>query len=297
MGKQYITKSDALGRGLAELLGEKIEPLKSSKSPEPLISTVSWSLLHANINQPRKRFSEDELKEFAQSLSANGMLQPIIVRHSTTHRGKYEIIAGERRWRAANIAKLEEVPVIIKDVDDRLGFEIALVENIQRVDLNPLEEATGYHQLMTKYHYTQERLSQMIGKSRSHIANMVRLLDLPQPIQDQLNESKISASHARCLVGHKDAIKLANRVIDESMSVRQLEKLVSKDKNPSKKPKKILSIEDDNELKALEKSISEIVNLDVKVNGLSKGHVKIYFSAFHELEGLLDHLTRGHDTK
>ncbi len=298
-------KPQALGRGLAELLGDVSNNLPNNDqvvdNDTTKIIYLQPQYLHANQNQPRKYFAPAELNELSQSLKEHGMLQSIIARSSGSHDGKYEIIAGERRWRAAKLANIDAVPVLVYNIDDRKAFEIALIENIQRADLNVMEEVEGYNTLLHDHGYTQEKLSQLVGKSRSHIANLVRLTELPKEVQKLVRENKLGFSHARMLVGANNAIKLANSVIKRNLTVRQLEKIIAdnaqKERNNSLPNQDKTSRMNATELADLEKSISKILNLDVQIKGMqqgfNKGYVKISFSAFHELQRLLDRFAHG----
>jgi ParB family chromosome partitioning protein len=220
-----------LGKGLAALMADDvvqphIQPQATAAPREEGPKTsLPISMLQAGKYQPRHRFDDDVLHELADSIEKNGILQPLVVRPiDATH---YEVIAGERRLRAAKLAKLTEVPVIIRDVSDIQALEMALVENIQRADLNPIEEASGYQRLMEEFKYTQEKLASVVGKSRSHVANLLRLLDLPPTIKKLLVEGKISMGHARALIGVADAEQLAKRIVAEGLNVRQAETLAS----------------------------------------------------------------------
>ena len=242
-----------LGRGLSSLIGET--------KVETNINKVSISDLVSNKFQPRKTFDEESLQDLTNSIKERGIIQPIIVRKSNIDSSKYEIIAGERRWLAAQKAGLHEVPVVITDVDDLKSLEFAIVENVQRSDLNAIEEARGYQRLIKEFSYDQEKVAQFIGKSRSHIANFLRLLALPEAVLKLIEEKRLSAGHAKILVGLNNAEFVANKIIEKGLSVRQAEKLVKifKIKKQSfKKPK-------DSNLKELESSIIEKIGLNVSI--------------------------------
>ena len=242
-----------LGRGLSSLIGET--------KAEININKVSISDLVSNKFQPRKTFDEESLQDLTNSIKERGIIQPIIVRKSNIDSSKYEIIAGERRWLAAQKAGLHEVPVVITDVDDLKSLEFAIVENVQRSDLNAIEEARGYQRLIKEFSYDQEKVAQFIGKSRSHIANFLRLLALPEAVLKLIEEKRLSAGHAKILVGLNNAEFVANKIIEKGLSVRQAEKLVKifKIKKQSfKKPK-------DSNLKELESSIIEKIGLNVSI--------------------------------
>ena len=242
-----------LGRGLSSFIGETKTKININK--------VSISELVSNKFQPRKIFNEDSLEDLTNSIKERGIIQPIIVRKSNVDSSKYEIIAGERRWLAAQKAGLHEVPVVITDVDDLKSLEFAIVENVQRSDLNAIEEARGYQRLIKEFSYDQEKVAQFIGKSRSHIANLLRLLVLPAAVLKLIEKKRLSAGHAKILVGLDNAEFVANKIIEKGLSVRQAENFVKifKTKNQSlKKPK-------DSNLKELESSIIEKIGLNVSI--------------------------------
>jgi ParB family chromosome partitioning protein len=215
-----------LGRGLASLIGE---PQPQADGPLPLQGEqrmIPIAELRPSGLNPRKRFSEDELTELADSIRAKGLVQPIICRPDR-QRGGYEIVAGERRWRAAQRASVHNVPVIVRELSDQEVLEFALIENVQRADLNPVEEAVGYQELIDKHAYTQERLSEVVGKSRSHVANTLRLLKLPTEVQTLVREGKLSAGAARAIIGRKDVDSLADQIVAKGLNVREVEALVN----------------------------------------------------------------------
>jgi ParB family chromosome partitioning protein len=220
-----------LGRGLAALIGEMDRPVSTGidqQAPQADVKadrTVAVGDIVASRNNPRRQFNEAELAELAGSLKEHGLVQPILVR--PTSEGHYEIIAGERRWRAAQAAKLDRVPVIVREVDDRQALELAIIENVQRSDLNPVEEALGYQLLMEEHDYRQADLGQVIGKSRSHVANTLRLLNLPADVREMVTDGRLSAGHARALVPLDNPRALADRIVREGLSVRQAESLAS----------------------------------------------------------------------
>ena len=226
-------RKKGLGRGLSSFLDvDSFDEIVEISNPENEVSKASNSSnflpiehLVPNQNQPRKNFSEDELKSLASSISETGIIQPILVRKNNSF---YEIVAGERRWRAAQLAKIHEVPVLIKELTNEEVVKISIVENIQRVDLNPIEEANSYHQLIRDFGYTQEKVSSSLGKSRSYIANSLRLLSLPKSIIKFLEEGKLTSGHARALVGEKNSEFLAKKIIEEGLSVRDIENIVKK---------------------------------------------------------------------
>ena len=253
-----------LGRGLSSLIGEtKVETQKNELSIGDLIP---------NKYQPRKIFDEDNLNDLTKSIKVRGILQPIIVRKSNDYNSKYEIIAGERRWLAAQKVGLHNVPVVITEADDLKSLEFAIVENVQRHDLNSLEEAQGYKRLIDEFSYDQEKVSKFIGKSRSHITNSLRLLTLPTEVIKLIETQKLTAGHAKILVGLENAIFIANKIVGKKLSVRQAEALVKIFKN-KKKP----NISKDANIKDLEISVSNKIGLNVMIKNSKKNKGKIIF--------------------
>lgn len=285
-------RNKALGRGLSSLLKEEIVPIEVTE----FTNQVSIDLLFANKEQPRKYFDDEKIKELADSISIHGLLQPIIVRKEDS--GKYKIVAGERRYRASKIVGLKQVPVIVKDFDEKEIFEIALIENIQRDELTAIEEAQGYQKLVSDYGYTQSELATVVGKSRSHIANLLRLNQLPDSIKAMINDGRLSMGHARCLVGLENAEEIADKIIKNDLSVRKTEELVSgnkKGKGPkkSKKPIKseIVYQERDEDLIMLGESLTEKFGMKVIVeNSSNGGRISIYYSNLEELDSILTKL-------
>jgi len=262
-----------LGRGLSSLIGEtKVETQKNQLSISDLIP---------NKYQPRKIFDEDNLNELTNSIRERGILQPIIVRKSNDEKSKFEIIAGERRWLAAQRAGLHSVPVVITEADDLKSLEFAIVENVQRNDLNPLEEAQGYKRLIDEFTYDQEKVSRFIGKSRSHITNSLRLLTLPAEVIKLIEEQKLTAGHAKILVGLENANFVANKIIEKKFSVRQAENFVKIFKKKRRKPKN----EKDANIKDLEISVSNKIGLNVVIESKKNNKGKIIFE-FKELDQL-----------
>ena len=267
-----------LGRGLSSLIGEtKVEPPKNQ---------ISISDLVPNKYQPRKIFDENNLEDLTKSIKERGMIQPIIVRKSAQDISKFEIIAGERRWLAAQRAGLHNVPIIITEADDLKSLEFAIVENVQRHDLNPLEEAQGYKRLIDDFSYDQEKVSKFIGKSRSHITNILRLLTLPEDVIKLIEIQKITAGHAKILVGLKNASFVAAKIVEKKLSVRQAENFVKIFKN-----KKIKShnIKDSNII-ALELSISNKIglNVDIQNNKKNKGKISFEYKDLDQLNKIID---------
>ena len=267
-----------LGRGLSSLIGEtKVENKTNNLSLADIVP---------NKYQPRKNFDEENLNDLVNSIKERGVIQPIIVRKSNTDNSKYEIIAGERRWLAAQRAGLREIPVVITDADDLKSLEFAIVENVQRHDLNPLEEAHGYKRLIDEFGYDQDKVSKFIGKSRSYISNSLRLLNLPKEVLDYVEQKKITAGHAKILVGLDNAVFLANKFIEKKLSVRQAENLVKILRKSSKNKRRII----DPNIQELENSISEKIGLNVSIKNSknNKGVISFYYKELDQLNKIID---------
>ena len=268
-----------LGRGLSSLMGDtNISSTDNvAKSSEVTISIAS---LKPSPSQPRRLFDKNSINELAESIKSKGLVQPILVRPSKNTSDEFEIIAGERRWRAAQIAQLHELPAVVKNLDDAEALEMAIIENIQRADLSPIEEASGYKKLMEQYNHTQEALAPIVGKSRSHIANIIRLLNLPNPIQDLITQGIISPGHARAIMNSAFPEQLAKKIVDENLSVRQVEKLVKNSKNRVRKIK--LKPTDTIDL---EEKLAEILGLEVIIsdNGKRGGNIKVKYKTLDQL--------------
>ena len=267
-----------LGRGLSSLIGEN--------KVESQINQLSISELVPNKYQPRKIFDENNLVELTNSIKERGMIQPIVVRKSNDDISKFEIIAGERRWLAAQRAGLHNVPVVITEADDLKSLEFAIVENVQRHDLNPLEEAQGYKRLIDEFSYDQEKVSKFIGKSRSHITNSLRLLTLPQDVIKLIETQKITAGHAKILVGLSNASFVASKIIEKKLSVRQAETFVRVFKNKKIKSSK----KKDTNIIALELSISNKIgiNVDIQNNHRNKGKISFEYKDLDQLNKIID---------
>ena len=267
-----------LGRGLSSLIGETKVENKTNK--------LNLSEIIPNKYQPRKNFDEDNLEDLSNSIKERGVIQPIIVRKSENDDAKYEIIAGERRWLAARKAGLHQIPVVVTQVDDLKSLEFAIVENVQRHDLNPLEEAQGYKRLIDEFSYDQEKVSKFIGKSRSHIANALRLLTLPNDVIKLIEAQKLTAGHAKILVGLDNASFVASKIIDKKLSVRQTEALVRIFKNKRQKS----SIGKDSNIIALELSISNKIglNVDIQNNKRNKGKISFEYKDLDQLNKIVD---------
>ncbi|WP_409455646.1 ParB/RepB/Spo0J family partition protein [Paracoccus sp. (in: a-proteobacteria)] len=252
--------------------------------------------LTPNPDQPRRSFAPEALQELAQSLRVRGMLQPLIVRPHPRDKGLFQIVAGERRWRAAQIAQLHEVPVIISNLNDTEMLEVAIVENIQRSDLNAIEEAASYKQLMERFGHTQERLAEALNKSRSHIANLLRLLNLPEQVQAWLKEGKLTAGHARALITAPNAVELARKVIERNLSVRETEELVRKQAEPTQaKPRKPREQEKDADTRALEGDLTAQLKMNVSINhsGSDGGQIVVTYRDLDQLDRLCQLLGAG----
>jgi len=267
-----------LGRGLSSLIGETVTEIKTNK--------LLVSELLPNRYQPRKSFDESSLNDLTNSIKERGVIQPIIVRKSKVENSKYEIIAGERRWIAAQRAGLHEIPVVLTDVDDLKSLEFAIVENVQRYDLNPLEEAQGYKKLIDDFSYDQEKVAKFIGKSRSYITNSLRILNLPSDVLKFIEEKTISVGHAKILVGLENASFLANKTIEKKLSVRQLENLVKTLKRGSK----ISARNIDPNIQDLERSISDKIGLSVIIrnNKRNKGTITFSYKEIDQLNKIIE---------
>ncbi len=267
-----------LGRGLSSLIGETKIENKTNK--------LSLSEIVPNKYQPRKNFDSENLDDLANSIRERGIIQPIIVRESNSENSKYEIIAGERRWIAARRAGLHDIPVIITEADDLKSLEFAIVENVQRHDLNPLEEAQGYKRLIDEFAYDQEKVSKFIGKSRSYITNSLRLLNLPPEILEFIEEKKLTAGHAKILVGLDNALFVANKIIEKKLSVRQTENFV---KIFRKKPNSQKLSKDVN-IRQLEESVSGKtgLNVNIKNNKKNKGIISFSYQDLDQLNKIID---------
>ena len=267
-----------LGRGLSSLIGEtKIEPKKNQLPISDLVP---------NKYQPRKIFNENNLEELTNSIKERGIIQPIIVRNSNDDKSKYEIIAGERRWLAAQRAGFHEVPVVITEADDLKSLEFAIVENVQRNDLNPLEEALGYKRLIDEFSYDQEKVSKFIGKSRSYIANALRILTLPDDVIKLIETQKLTTGHAKILVGLENASFVAGKIIEKKLSVRQAENFVLLFKNKKHRSKNTK----DTNIIALELSISNKIglNVDIQNNKRNKGKISFEYKDLEQLNKIID---------
>lgn len=283
-----------LGRGLSALLGEADTPTGEAGAVEGARG-APIELIRRNPHQPRRLFSDEEIDELAASIREKGVLQPILVRPAPGAPGEYQIVAGERRWRAAQRAGLREIPILVRELDDAEALEIAILENVQRADLNPIEEAAGYKALMDQFGRTQEALAQSVGKSRSHVANVMRLLSLPDDVQEVVTAGRLSAGHARALIGADDPSALARRVIEHGLNVRETEALARKASGAAPKAARPMrgAPAKDADTRALEHDLSEVLGLPVEV--LDKGgmgELRIRYSTLEQLDDLCRRLTR-----
>jgi ParB family transcriptional regulator, chromosome partitioning protein len=284
-----------LGRGLAALIGDDVidtpvavnEPIIVVPAGTTGLRQMAIDLLKANPNNPRRVFAEEDIESLAKSLKDKGLLQPIVVRPKD---GGFEIVAGERRWRAAQRAGIHTVPVIIRELDDRETLEIAIIENVQRTDLNPLEEARAYKMLMDQYDYTQQQLADSIGKSRSHIANTMRLTQLPESVLEHIEKGSLSAGHARTLVATENPQDLAEKIIKLGLSVRQAEDLTRKQ---NARPKAKTVKEKDADTRALEKSVAAALGMKVSIDHKHPGgQVVVSYKTLEQLELIAHRLSK-----
>ncbi|WP_439123581.1 ParB/RepB/Spo0J family partition protein [Marivita sp.] len=292
-----------LGRGLSALMAD-IEPeadVETQSSRRP-VRTLPIDQLFPNPDQPRRSFDADALQDLTNSIRSKGVIQPLIVRQRDGVESQYEIVAGERRWRAAQAANVHEVPVVVRELSDEDVLEIAIIENIQRADLNPIEEAAGYEQLMSRFGHTQEKLATALGKSRSHIANLLRLLNLPDVVKQAVTDGKLSAGHARALVTAPDPVLLAGQIVRKGLSVRETERMVREALNPDAVPKSKSSSKStdsaskDADTKALEGDLSAALGMKVSINhsaGKEAGSVTIGYDSLEDLDALCMILSAG----
>jgi ParB family chromosome partitioning protein len=282
-----------LGRGLSALLGE-VEEISHAVAPEEGVREIPIELIHRNPEQPRQHFDPDEIAELESSIRQNGVLQPILVRPSPRTDGEYEIVAGERRWRAAQAAGLMTVPALVRPLTDDRALEISIVENVQRSDLNPMEEARAYRSLIERFGHTQDKAAAVVGKSRSHVANTMRLLQLPENAQQHLVEGRLTAGHARALLASERPAEIAELVVEKGLSVREAEALTrggadrpKKASGPRKSPK-------DADTAALEVDLEEALGMGVDIADRGgAGEVRIRYASLEQLDEICRRLTRG----
>ena len=290
-------RSRELGRGLSALMADVVTNTDINKTMPGMqssVSSVPIENIHPNPDQPRRIFKSDNLGDLANSIRTTGVLQPLLVRPSSKGPDHYEIIAGERRWRASQIAQIHELPVIIKDFSDKEVLEVAIIENIQRTDLNAIEEAAGYRQLMDKFGHTQEHMAEALGKSRSHIANLLRLLSLPDDVQQLLMDEKLSSGHARALITCDNPSLLAKAVVAKGLSVRETERLAKKavsylDDEKKEQGKQLSVSVKDADTKALEGDLSAATGMKVIVNhqaNTEAGSIIISYKTLEQLDDL-----------
>ncbi|WP_422075611.1 ParB/RepB/Spo0J family partition protein [Tranquillimonas rosea] len=288
-----------LGRGLSALMadvGPEVEARAEGETSRRAEQTIPIEKIVANPDQPRRTFTSEALEELAASIREKGVIQPLILRRSPTREDEYEIVAGERRWRAAQMAQLHELPAIIREFNDTEVLEVAIIENIQRADLNPVEEAAGYRQLMDRFGHTQEKLAEALGKSRSHIANLLRLLSLPEDVREHLQEGRLSAGHARALITSDNPSVLAQQVVSKGLSVRETEKLAKKPSDGQKKGSGRQKPEKDADTRALEQDMSATLDMKVSVNHVAEsgaGQVVISYKSLEQLDELCRMLSSG----
>ena len=296
--KSPLKKKMGLGRGLDALLGEALRGDNSTPksnidrdSRGQGVATLSVIDIRPNPDQPRRHFSDEKLDELAASIAKHGIIQPIVVR---PFQGGYQIVAGERRWRAAQRAQLHDLPAIIRDFDDAETLEIALLENIQRQDLNPIEEAEAYKKLTDLFGHSAAELAELVHKSRSHVANMMRLLDLPLTLRDLVTEEKLSMGHARALLGSENAVQLAMLVIKNGLSVRATEALVQQERAPNANRDKVFAQPENADIRAVESHLGDLLGLKVRIaqkNATGAGAVTFEYGSLDQLDMLCQRLT------
>lgn len=296
------TRRRGLGRGLSALLGDPVVAATATESGEPAgtplkgLRNLPIGTLRPGRFQPRRVFDQAAIDDLIESVREKGILQPILVRPVDGDGPSFEIIAGERRWRAAQAAGIHEVPAIVRSLTDREALEVALIENLQRQDLSPLEEAEGYRRLMEEFSHTQEELAKTVGKSRSHVANTMRLLALPGPVKEMLDNGALTAGHARALLTAEDPVSLANQVVSKGLNVRQTERL---SQHGDAKPKATKGSarpapSKDSDLMALERELSNLLGLKVSIShGEQGGEVTVQYMTLEQLDGLLHRLSGG----
>ena len=299
--KPSTTRSQnrGLGRGLDALFGDDYgsdygkDTGAPAQEPVRATKTVPIEQLVPGPYQPRRHFDDEALAQLAESIVRHGLIQPILVRQDPKLAGHYQIIAGERRWRAAQRARLHEVPVVIRDMGDRDTLEVALIENIQRQDLSPLEEADGYKRLIDEFSHTQDALAKAVGRSRSHVANMMRLLTLPEPVKRMVEDGRLTAGHARALLSVEDPVAMAEEIVAKGLTVRDIEKLVAAPRKP-RKPEKPYDPQRDADTALLEKQLSDLLGLWVEIrHGRGEsGSLTISYSNLEQLDDVIARLGR-----
>ncbi len=283
-------KSPRLGRGLAALIGDMAVNDGQEQTQSDGLKYLAIEKIIANRANPRRNFADDQLDELAASIAEKGVMQPLLVRPNADDSTSYELIAGERRWRASQRAGLSEVPVIIKEVDDSEALELAIIENVQRADLNSIEESMGYEQLIEQFNYTQSDLAKVIGKSRSHVANTLRLMKLPEDVRDMLSAGELTAGHARALITAKNPSSLAKKIIAQGLSVRQAEVLSQELIGGSAKVKKPVK-QKNTDIVALEKRLSDALGFSVGIEDSgNKGRISISYKSLEQLDDIIARL-------
>lgn len=287
------TKKRGLGRGLSALMADVSEAEAAKSTSNVGVQMIPIEQILPNPDQPRKQFSENDLNDLAASIEEKGIIQPLIVRRLNDG---YEIVAGERRWRAAQQVQLHEIPVVVRDFDDTEVLEIAIIENVQRANLNPIEEAAGYRQLMDRFGHTQEKVAEALGKSRSYIANLLRLLNLPADVVSMVQEGDLSAGHARALIPAEDPLGLARQIVKQGLSVRATEALVKRSTNlsaqPSRQPKS--AMEKDADTRALEQDLMGALGMKVSLAhapGSDGGQLTLHYRSLEQLDDLCRRLS------
>ncbi len=279
-----------LGRGLAALIGDVGDESEVGDRARGQ-KRVPVEFLKPNPRNPRRSFSEEDLADLANSIRERGIIQPIVVRAQPHLADAFEIIAGERRWRAAQRAGLHEVPVVVVEADDRTSLEFAIVENVQRADLNPIEEAAGYQKLMDEFAYSQTDLSHVIGKSRSHVANTLRLLKLPESVRAMLENGELTAGHGRALLTVENPEAVARRIRDNGMNVRDVERLGQENESPARTSRRQKTAEKDPDTRALEQALEDVLGLSVRIDHKGKGgELRIRYGSLDQLDLLCRHL-------
>jgi ParB family chromosome partitioning protein len=280
-----------LGRGLSALIGDEVPvaPKGTSESAGRTPRTLPVAFLRPNKFQPRKTFGQDDLNDLANSIREKGVIQPILVRSIAGEPNAYEIVAGERRWRAAQIAKLHDVPVVVREMSDGESLELAIIENVQRADLNAVEEGAAYHELMDRFGYTQERVAQEVGKSRPHIANTLRLLKLPEGVKAMLRDGRLTAGHARTLIGLPDAEARAKAIVENALNVREAEQ-----RSPAKSGKAKRRSGPDPDIEALESNLSNLLGLKVQIidKAAKGGELRIHYKTLEQLDDIIHRLNK-----
>jgi ParB family transcriptional regulator, chromosome partitioning protein len=292
-------KRKSLGRGLSALLGDDLPEESPAAASQRDGRTLPVEYLQTGEFQPRRHFDPEALQALVQSVREKGVLEPILVRQLNGQQDRYEIIAGERRWRAAQTAGLHEVPVIVKELDDQEALEIALIENLQREDLTAIEEAEGYRRLMDQFARTQEDLAREIGKSRSHVANTMRLLALPEEVRDQVQDGQLSAGHARALLGAENPGAAAAAVIKKALNVRQTEAMIRRERDGGQTTgaRRTADTDKDTNTVALERDIGNLLGLKVEIDERGEsGTLKLHYRSLEQLDDVLQRITGGENS-